>query len=282
VHNETTDGPVSVHADLLAFDPQTSLGIATGFTTSQISAPGETTTYTFFAHPDVGETVALIHDGSNLLENPRLGLYGAVIVGPPGTTYTDPMTGADVTMKTAWRVDAHPPNARSYRDFTLFLQDEDPVIGTAIMPYSEEVEGVLALNYQLEPLAQRLERSANTASLFESSVHGQPATPIIEAFPGDPIKLHVLVPSSTQAHVFSIEGHRWPLEPQRANSDLLNSVQVGSGEATTMELEGGAGPPGEYLYGDHREPYREGGLWGVMQIHNPNEGAQRLIPLPDR
>ena len=25
--------------------------------------------------------------------------------------------------------------------------------------------------------------------------------------------------------------------------------------------------PGDYLYGDHREPYREAGLWGIMRVH---------------
>lgn len=37
-----------------------------------------------------------------------------------------------------------------------------------------------------------------------------------------------------------------------------------------MRPEGGAGGtaqlPGDYLYGDHREPYREAGRWGILRV----------------
>ena len=35
-----------------------------------------------------------------------------------------------------------------------------------------------------------------------------------------------------------------------------------------MMIEGGAGAPGDYIYGDHREPYREAGLWGVFRVQS--------------
>jgi hypothetical protein len=44
----------------------------------------ETRAYTSFAHAEVGETAALVRDTANVLENPGLGLYGAIIVGPRG------------------------------------------------------------------------------------------------------------------------------------------------------------------------------------------------------
>ena len=31
--------------------------------------------------------------------------------------------------------------------------------------------------------------------------------------------------------------------------------------------------PGDYLYGDHREPYREAGLWGVFRVRARGEAA---------
>ncbi|MCI0794185.1 MAG: multicopper oxidase domain-containing protein, partial [Chloroflexi bacterium] len=258
--NETTGGPVSFHADMLSYDPAQSMGIAAGANPIQTVAPGEARTYTFYAHPEVGETVALVRDWGNVLENPGLGLYGAVIVGPAGAKYTDPVTGEDAAMKSSWRVDVHPPSRPAYRDFSLFIQDEDEVIGTHIMPYSQEVEGVLGLNYRLEPLGERLTQDKNPSRVFDSRVHGDPATPIIEAMAGDRVAIHVLVPSSEQAHVFTLEGHQWPVEPGRKGSDLVSSLQVGALEAVTLVPEWGAGGreglPGDYLYGDHREPYR--------------------------
>ena len=83
LRNET-DAPVSLHADLLAYDP--------AWPDPRLMRSGG---YTFFAHPEVGETAALLRDTGNVLENPRLGLYGAIIVAP-GTRYSHPATGEDL------------------------------------------------------------------------------------------------------------------------------------------------------------------------------------------
>jgi len=82
--------------------------------------------------------------------------------------------------------------------------------------------------------------------------------------------------------VFTREGHRWPLTPGLPGSQLLSSVQVGGLEAITAIPEGGAGGvdhlTGEFLYGDHREPYREAGLWGLFRVH-PRCSQVMLQPL---
>ena len=286
--NRTTQGPVSIHADMLAYDPQQSQGVEVGYNDgqSQVVLPGENRTYTFYAHPEVGETTALIRDWGNVLKNPGLGLYGAIVVGPKGSKYRHPVTGVDAGDISSWRVDVQPVSGPSYRDFTIFIQDDDEVIGTHIMPYSEEVEGVVALNYQLEPLNPRREPPEDSSlvfsSVFNSGIHGDPATPLVEAFAGDRVKLHVLAPFSEQSHVFTVEGHRWPLEPGRQGSTLLSAVQIGATEAITLELDQGAGGrgslPGDYLYGDHREPYRQAGLWGIFRVY-ASDAETDLLPL---
>lgn len=173
-----------------------------------------------------------------------------------------------------------------YRDFSLFMQDEDTIIGTAVMPYHEQVQGVVGLNYRAEPLPRRLARNRDSSQLFMAAAHGDPATPILEAQVGDAVRIHVLVPFSEQAHVFSVESHQWPLEPGRVGSDRLGSIHVGSLETTTLVLEGGAGGqlglPGDYLYGDHREPYRDAGLWGIFRVHPPDTQVAGLQPLHPR
>ncbi|MEE8466166.1 MAG: hypothetical protein V3S68_06770, partial [Dehalococcoidia bacterium] len=280
--NTTGDGPVSFHADNLAYDPMVSMGIAAGFNPPQKTAPGETRTYTFYAHPEIGETTALVRDWGNVLENPRLGLYGAIIIGPKNASYTDPVTGEEIS--DGWRADVHHPTGGSYRDFALFLQDEDEVIGTHLMPYSESVVGASGLNYRLAPLAPRLLANRDASLVFDPETHGDPATPLLEAYAGDGVRVHVLVPYSEQAGVFSIEGHRWPLEPGLSGSNLLSSVQVGALEAITLVIESGAGGrsalPGDYLYGDHREPYREAGLWGLFRVYGQAQEGVGLVPLP--
>lgn len=283
--NNLDEGAVSFHVDRLAADPQASLGVNAGFNLTQTVEPGDSRVYTYFAHPELGETVALVRDGGNPLVNPGLGLYGAIVVGPAGATYTDPITGEDLSEASSWRADVTPPAGPAYRDFTLFLQDEDAIIGNAVMPYTEHVAGVVGLNYRAEPLAARLEHDPDTASIYASTVHGDPATPLLEAYVGDPVRFHVLLPFNEQAHVFSLEGHEWPLEPGLRGSDLLSSVQVGALEAITIVPLGGAGGaaglPGDYLYGDHREPFREAGLWGVFRVHALSAEDADLLPLTD-
>ena len=180
--NETSSGPVSLHADMLAYDPNDSQGIAAGHSPAQAAVPGGSRTYTWYAHPEIGETTAMLTDWGNILENPGLGLYGAIIVGPSGAAYTDPETGEDVSMKSAWSVDVHPPTGDSYRDFTLMMQDEDEVIGNHLMPYTERVQGVVGINYRAEPLAPRLSAGESTADVFNTGLHGDPSTPVMEAF----------------------------------------------------------------------------------------------------
>jgi len=189
-----------------------------------------------------------------------------VIVGPAGARYTDPATGADADASSSWAVDVHGP-AGSYRDFSLFLQDEDAGIDTHRMPYTTKVDPPVGINYNATP--------------FMGARPAQATTPLLQAFAGDPVHVHVLVPWSEQAHVFSIENHRWSLEPGVPGATLVSSQQVGALEAPTLVLDGGAGGraqvPGDYEYGDHREPYREAGMWGSFLVSCP--GGLPIRPL---
>jgi multicopper oxidase len=260
-----TAGPVSFHAGMLAYDPREDAP----------AAPGAARSYTFFAAPDVGETVALVRDWGNVLENPGLGLYGAIVVGPSGGTYRDPASGRDAAAAASWRADVTRPDGTAYRDSSLFFQDDDMVIGTAQMPYSQRVQGVIGLNYGASPLPKGIEQLRTGQA--------DPATPRLEAYVGDSVRLHVLAPLSEQAHVFTVEGHRWPFEPGRRGTPLVSSVQLGGMEAITLNLDGGAGGPaglpGDYLYGDHREPYREAGLWGLFRVYPKTASGTGLRPL---
>jgi hypothetical protein len=254
LRNDTAAGPVSLHADQLAVDPANA-GVAAGREPPQAVAPGQSRAYTWYAPAAVGPTTALLRDWGDVARNPGLGLYGAVIVGPAGASYTDPVSGRDASAASQWAVDVHDAK-ETYRDFALFLQDEDAGIGTHRMPYTTKVEGPVGVNYQATP--------------FTGSRPAGASTPLLRAFAGDPVHIHVLVAWSEQAHVFSIENHRWSLEPGTPGASLVSSLQVGALEAVTLSLEGGAGGPtgipGDYEYGDHRAPYREAGMWGDLQV----------------
>jgi hypothetical protein len=271
--NGTKAGAVTYHCDLLAADPATSGGVAAGNEPSSALAPGDHATFTLFASPEVGETVSMIRDFGDVLTNPGLGLYGAVVIGAAGTTYRGE----------GWQVDAFPPKGAPYRDVSLFFQDDDAAIGTHRMPYSTAVRGTVGINYTAAPTAERLGKGSGASGAYRKDGNGDPPTPLIQAYAGDRLRLHVLAPWSEQAQVFGVEGHDWSIEPGLKGANVVGSAAIGGLEQLTIEPLGGAGgraqTPGDYLYGDSRLPYREAGLWGLLRVHPRGESVTGLRPL---
>ena len=282
--NETSEGAVSIRCDLLATDPRESGGVAAGTNPVQTVEPGQSRTYTYYASPEVGETVATVRDGGDVVANSGLGLYGAIVVGPPLARYLDPVTGEDVADASRWDVVVSPSVGDAYRDFTLLFQDEDAGIGTHRMPYTTEVAGTVGVNYRAEPIARRLRADRDPSTVHSAIDRPAPSTPMLTAFAGDAVRINVLAPWSEQTQVFSLEGHSWPVEPGLEGTTLVSAVPLGGLDSGILRLEGGAGGPealaGDYLWGDHREPYREAGLWGLFRVLAPGASTSGLRPLP--
>ena len=243
--------PVVLHADGLAYDPADSGGIEAGTNPSQSVAVGATRTYTFFAHPEYGTGAAMLRDGADIAHSALRGLYGAIAVAPEEATFDD---------ATSWSTVVRTPDGKAWRDVVLFMHDTDDAIGTHRMPYTTAVRGAVGLNY------------------------GRGETgPVIEAYTGDPMELHVLAPWSEQVQVFSLEGHRWPREPDMDGATHVASIAIGGLESITVIPDGGAGGEsglaGTYELGDHREPYREAGLSGRLVVHDPSTAVAGLEPL---
>jgi FtsP/CotA-like multicopper oxidase with cupredoxin domain len=289
--NEMKTSRASFSADLLAFDPKESQGVNVGLNPGdQTVGPGQSRTYTFYAPPQYGETAALVWDWGNLINNVRDGLFGAIIVGPKGSKYRDPQTGEDVSLKNAWQADvivdrSFPENAgrSDFRDASLFFQDEDNIIGTAFMPYIQQIGGLTGVNYRSEPWSFREENGCSLGTMFTPCVAGEaePATPTIMAHAGDPVRIHVFGAFNEQNQVFSLEGHQWPLKPDMEGADLLSSSEFGASENLDVYLKEGAGGPfhlpGDYLWQNHRMPYAQAGQWGYLRVLPV--GDRKILPL---
>jgi hypothetical protein len=109
--------------------------------------------------------------------------------------------------------------------------------------------------------------------MFQSSVAngGDPATPILRAYAGDAVKVHVLgAPASEQVHVFSLGGMSWPGDMYIPNSSQWQSRAVGPWEKMDALVSGGAGGPtqqaGDYFYGDLKRPFNQAGMWGLFRV----------------
>jgi hypothetical protein len=245
-----------------------SSGIDVGFNPENTVAPGATRTYRLFADTARIGSALITEFGSDTdgfvrVDATRDGLYGAIDVAPAGSTFTDPVTGAPRSIGTA--VDVHPPVGAAFRDFTLFAAENDPEIGQSHMPYPEFVAGQAQINYQTAG------PRPDNADAFSSAANGDPRTPILRAYAGDPMVVHVFVaPGSEQVHSFSLGGVSFPEDPLIADSEEFETRGITPWGSLDASIVGGAGGRGQTVgdlaYGDLRRPFALAGMWGLQRI----------------
>ena len=289
--NKMKESRASFSAISLAFNPKDSLGANLGNNPGdQTIAPGESKTYTYYADPFNGEISSLVWDWGNVMLNPRNGLFGAVIIGPKGSQYRDPKTGADISLKNSWEADVivdqtipGQEHRRNYRDVALLFQDEDNIIGTSFMPYVQNVAGLTGVNYRSEPYLHREEAGCTLGRMFqpcEVDNPQDPVTPIIHAHAGDPVRIHVFGANSEQNGMFSVEKHEWPIEPFMPGADQISVVEFAGSETIDVFIPSAGGRDmlaADYVWNNQRLPYSQSGQWGYLRVLPKND--QRILPL---
>ena len=126
-------------------------------------------------------------------------------------------------------------------------------------------------------------RAATLGKVFQPCVVDKPedpATPIIEAHAGDPVRIHVFGASNEQNGMFSVERHEWPIEPFMRGADMISVVEFAGSETLDAFIPTAGGPfrmPGDYVYSNQRLPYSQSGQWGYLRVLPA--GDQRLLPL---
>ena len=168
--NKMKESKASFSAIGLAFDPKRFHGANVGNNPGdQTVVPGGERLHLLRGSFQRGNCVVGVGLGGNVMTNPRNGLFGAIVVGPKGSKYRDPKTGADLSTKNAWAADviidrSIPGNEMraNYRDVALFFQDEDNIIGTSFMPYVQNVAGLTGVNYRSEPYKFREEQGVRS------------------------------------------------------------------------------------------------------------------------
>jgi hypothetical protein len=282
----------SFHLDMVESTPASS-GVNAGFNSEQTVAPGESQTYRFYADGTRYETGLVSDYGGRLagalnedgLLDPQVdpgrdGMYGAVEVAPAGSTFTDPVSGLPRDVGT--QVDVHQPGQAAYRDFTVFLADQDPRIGQNQMPYPDDVDGPAAINYDTAALSTE----GGATAVFSSTARGgDPATPILRAYAGDPVVVHAIgAPGNEQSHTFSLGGESWALDALIPTGNHVETRGLEPLGVVDAHVDGGAGGPGQnvgdYFYGDLRRPFTDAGMWGLQRVLDPTAGCplKALVP----
>ena len=125
-------------------------------------------------------------------------------------------------------------------------------------------------------MRERLKIKNAPAHIFSSFEFGDPCTPILETYPGEPIRIRLLDGAHEEQHVSNIEGMPWRKEITDAKSPLVQSQTIGISEAFNLHIDEPY-PAGDYLY------YSGGiddlwlGLWGIICAYATPQ--RHLLPL---
>jgi hypothetical protein len=277
---------VSMHAAMVEYNPTRADGATVGYNFDQTVAPGRSITAFWYVGEALAGTTATLADFGDRRGHRHHGLFGGLLVEPKGSTWSDPATGAPLTSGAGaaavvrW-TDAG-GTAQVYREHAIDWEDglNLRTASGAAVPAANEVDdpydlGNRGVNYRTERFAPRLAKDSAVSNVFSSAVHGDPATPVLRAYAGDPFKLRLLSSSDRgRAHTFVLSGHGWNYQPADPSSTVVSAHGLLlAGHAVSRLLVGGAGGPrrttGDFLYRDGNQSNQtNAGLWGLLRVHD--------------
>ena len=281
---------VGYHIHLVKFDTIVSDGAANGWNNIAGARRYETLIERFFANTEL-KTV-FFHDHLFANSHQQHGVFGALIIEEAGATFHSIRSGKKLDFGT--RAVIKRRDGTSFREFALFVHDfaflfdkDGKPLNPPEVPGSHDDPGVMGINYHCEPMRERLKCGDDPAYIFSSYVHGDPATPILETYPGDELMIRLLDGAHEEQHAFNLTGMTWKKEIDDAFSPDTASQTLGISEAFNIHVTKPYGP-GDYLYyfGGIDDAWL--GLWGIIRAYaHPDKrlkplckGKDRILPLP--
>lgn len=278
------------HIHLVKFDTIVSDGSANGWNNIAGARKYETLIERFFVNTEL--RTVFFHDHLFANSHQQHGVFGALIVEEAGATFHDIKTGKELEYGTKAVIQRR--DGTSFREFALFVHDfallfdkNGKPLNPPEVPGSHDDPGVMGINYRSEPMRERLKGYGDPAYVFSSLVHGDPATPILETYPGDEILIRLLDGAHEEQHSFNLTGMSWKKEIEDVASTEVSSQTIGISEAFNIRITKQYGP-GDYLYyfGGSDDAWL--GLWGIIRAYNrPRKklkplckGKNQILPLP--
>lgn len=270
---------IGYHIHLVKFDTIVSDGAANGWNNIAGARRFETLIERFFANEELN--TVFFHDHLFANSHQQHGMFGALIVEPAGAMFLDPETGEE--LKSGARAVIRTADGRSYREFALFLHDfallfdkDGKPLNPPEHPGSDDDPGVMGISYRCEPMRERLKIKNDPSHIFSSLVYHDPATPILETYPGEPMIIRLLDGAHEEQHSFNIVGLSWKKEITDPVSPLVQAQTIGISEAFNIRIDE-LYSAGDYLY------YSGGiddlwlGMWGIIRVYDALQ--KHLLPL---
>src|SRR3954453_20117454 len=236
--NAATGGDFGLHIDGVEYDSDSS-GDTLGTNASSSVPQGTSKTYRFAIPDDPrAEGGHYIRPGPGYRAAVNHGLFGALMIEPPGSTYWNTTTrnqpllsGWDAIIKpTAPGVACNPKSQAqtcAFREAALLpheVGNDNEVVtdkNGALVPILDPISGSyrpgsFALNYRSEPFRNRLLKfKKEKAHAYSSYTFGDPATPIMRGYLADPTKIRIMHAGGEKFHIFHLHGggDRWRYNP---------------------------------------------------------------------
>ena len=185
----------------------------------------------------------------------------------------------------------------------LFEENHQPCSPQTSRCVDVEDQGESGINYRTERLQNRAPLisdpihgvpteelfNPNAFNAFSSTEFQDPATPVFEAFVGEPVVFRPMVPGDlARARNIGLSGHVWRHEPNDPGTNIVNSEgSFGVGKSFNFWLIGGAGgeqkEPGDYIFNNRinfpGDGVLPGGQWGLFRVH-PDSAQTNIVPIP--
>ena len=138
-----------------------------------------------------------------------------------------------------------------------------------------------AFNMKAESLAARLENNKDASQLFSTRVHGDPATPLLRAYLGDPIMIRALDQTMNEMHTWNLTGHYFRTEQHMADAQPDNTLHIGIAERFNLLVPAAGGPQkmaGDYLHYNGRVSKLGEGSWGIFRVYDKPQSNLKVLP----
>ena len=207
---------------------------------------------------------------------------------------------------------SHHGNPPAFREFVIVIHDEPEVdnhsdLTKVLPPWGDEpnphaqhgihtgVSHVMPISYRAEPMRNR-ERIiwsrltgtpvkagdpkpeplqvpvVNEEQHHSSWMFGDPETPVLRAYMGDPIRIRLVHCGVKESHVYHLHLYAWHPDPANHESPLIDAITISPQTGHTIEPLYGAGnrqlTPGDVIWHCHLYPHFHHGMWGLFRTYD--------------
>ncbi|WP_169747443.1 multicopper oxidase domain-containing protein [Belnapia moabensis] len=281
------EGECALHVHMVKFDPICADGASVGWNYLSGPVAGKKMIYRWWLDQEFG--TIFFHDHLFANYRQKHGLFGALIVEPPGAEFYHPTEDKKIVsgMQARIRVPGRAPEW--FREFCVGIGDFIPMwdrdgnpLNPPEHPGGHGDQGVMGLNYRSDPIHERLRTASPPAEMVDPALwfssrepyNRDPYTVRFNTFAGDPIWFRLVQGSHEEQHSFQIHGMRWQRFRVNPDSAIRNQQTFGLSEAFTF-IQNEPYLPGDYLYKLSSADDLWLGCWGLIRAYQTTDGDDK-------